>query len=77
MMTILISLFAVAWVAAALIGSQAYFRGEQSKPIHERNWGSESFDFLAKSFTGKETDYMERVPAYVVVDTYAGKRIGK
>ena len=77
MMTILISLFAVAWVGAALIGSQVYFRGEQSKPIHERNWGSESFDFLAKSLTGKETDYMERVPAYVVVDTYAGKRIGK
>ena len=56
MMTILISLFVVAWVAAALIGS-------------------ESFDFLAKSFTGKETDYMERVPAYVVVD--ASKRIEK
>ncbi|MGB3758628.1 MAG: hypothetical protein WBA07_19975 [Rivularia sp. (in: cyanobacteria)] len=76
-MTILISLFAVAWVAVALIGSQAYFRGEQTKPIHERNWGSESFDFLAKSLTGEETNYMERVPAYVVVDTYTGKRIGK
>ncbi|WP_414624429.1 photosystem II protein, Psb35-related [Calothrix sp. CCY 0018] len=77
MMTILISLFVVAWVAAALIGSQAYFRGEQRKPIHERNWASESFDFLAKSITGEETDYMERVPAYVVVETYASKRIGK
>jgi hypothetical protein len=76
MMIILISLFVVGWVAAALIGSQAYFRGEQRKPIHERNWSSESFDFLAKSVTGKETDYMERVPAYVV-DAYTAKQIGK
>lgn len=76
MIAILISLFVVGWVAAALIGSQAYFRGEQRKPIHERNWGSESFDFLAKSVTGKETDYMERVPAYVV-DAYTAKRISK
>ncbi len=35
MMTILISLFVVAWVAAALIGSQAYFRGE-TKKTHPR-----------------------------------------
>lgn len=76
MMTILISLFLVGWVAAALIGSQAYFRGEQRKPIHERNWSSESFDFLAKSVTGKETDYMERVPAYAI-DAYAGKQMGR
>ena len=76
MMTILISLFVVAWAAAALIGTQAYFRGEQRKPIHERNWSSESFDFLAKSVTGKETDYIERVPAYAI-DSYAGKEMGR
>lgn len=49
---------------AALIGSQAYFRGEQTKPIHERNWRSESFDQLAKSVTGQATDIGDRVPAY-------------
>ena len=76
MIAILISVFVIGWVAAALIGSQAYFRGEQRKPIHERNWGSESFDFLAKSVTGKETDYIERVPAYAI-DAYAAKQIGK
>jgi len=75
MLTILIALFVVGWVAAALIGTQAYFRGEQRKPIHERNWNSESFDFLAKSVTGKETDYIDRVPAYGM-DAYASKQMG-
>ncbi len=74
MFTVLISLFVVGWVAAALIGSQAYFRGEQRKPIHERNWNSESFDFLAKSVTGQETDYIERVPAYRI-DAYTSKQM--
>lgn len=64
MIVILISLFVVGWVAVALIGTQAYFRGEQTKPIHERNWRSESFEDLAKSVTGTETDYSDRVPAY-------------
>jgi hypothetical protein len=64
MMTFLIALFVIGWVAVALIGTQAYFRGEQTKPIHERNWRSESFEKLAESFTGVETDYNERVPAY-------------
>lgn len=63
-MVLLISLFIIAWVAASIIGTQAYFRGEQTKAIHERNWNSKSFDQLAKSFTGKETNYLERVPAY-------------
>lgn len=63
-MAILISLFVIGWVAAALIGTQAYFRGEQSKPIHERNWRSDRFEQLAESFTGQKTDYSERVPAY-------------
>ena len=74
MITVLIALFVVGWIAAALIGAQAYFRGEQTKPIHERNWNSESFDFLAKSVTGKETDYIERVPAYRM-DAYASNQM--
>lgn len=64
MIALLISLFVIGWVAAALIGSQAYFRGEQTKPIHERNWRSDSFDQLAKSVTGQSTDFNDRVPAY-------------
>ena len=64
MIALLISLFVVGWVAVALIGSQAYFRGEQTKPIHERNWRSDSFDQLAQSVTGQSTDYGDRVPAY-------------
>ncbi|MBF2034861.1 MAG: hypothetical protein IGR92_05105 [Leptolyngbyaceae cyanobacterium T60_A2020_046] len=64
MFTLLIALFVIGWVAAALIGSQAYFRGEQTKPIHDRNWRSESFEKLARSITGRETDNNERVPAY-------------
>ncbi|WP_035987853.1 photosystem II protein, Psb35-related [Leptolyngbya sp. KIOST-1] len=64
MFALLISLFVVGWVAVALIGSQAYFRGEQTKPIHERNWRSTSFDRLAQSITGRSTDAEDRVPAY-------------
>jgi hypothetical protein len=64
MFALLISLFVVGWVAVALIGSQAYFRGEQTKPIHERNWRSDSFDQLAQSVTGQSTNGVDRVPAY-------------
>ncbi|MCU0545082.1 MAG: hypothetical protein MUE44_23390 [Oscillatoriaceae cyanobacterium Prado104] len=63
-MTIVIALLIVGWVAASVIGTQAYFLGEQSKPIHSRNWNSESFEQLAKSVTGQEIDYSVRVPAY-------------
>ena len=73
-MTLLIAVIITGWVAAALIGTQAYFRGEQTKPIHERNWNSDSFETLAKSFTGKETDYSERVPAYGM-DAYASNNL--
>jgi hypothetical protein len=73
-MTILIGLFIMGWVAAAVIGTQAYFRGEQTKPIHERNWNSDSFEQIAKSVTGKTTDYAERVPAYGM-DAYASKNL--
>lgn len=65
-MLILIALLVVGWVAAAVIGTQAYFLGEQSKPIHERNWNSDSFEELAESVTGTETDYSTRTPGYQV-----------
>ena len=71
-MTILIALFVVGWVAAAVIGTQAYFLGEQSKPIHERNWRSESFEKLAESITGSEIDYSQRTPAFEV-DAYTSQ----
>jgi hypothetical protein len=74
MMTVLIALFVVGWVAAAIIGTQAYFLGEQSKPIHERNWRSRSFEQLSTSITGKEIDYAERVPAYSL-DAYTSRSL--
>lgn len=69
-MVILVALFIVGWVAAAVLGTQAYFRGEQSKPIHERNWRSESFEQLAESVTGTQIDYDSRVPAFGNLDAY-------
>lgn len=69
-MTILIALFIVGWIATAVLGTQAYFRGEQSKPIHERNWRSNSFEQLATSVTGTETDYSDRIPAFTI-DAYS------
>ncbi|GAB4134262.1 MAG: hypothetical protein Fur0046_05870 [Cyanobacteria bacterium J069] len=72
-MTLLIALFVIGWVAAALIGTQAYFRGEQSKPIHERNWRSESFEQLASILTGASVDYDTRVPAYQTLDAYSSR----
>lgn len=63
-MTFLIALIVMGWVAAALLGTQAYFRGEQSKPIHERNWRSQSFEQLSVAVTGTEISYDDRVPAY-------------
>lgn len=72
--TILTALFVMGWAAVALLGTQAYFRGEQTKPVHERNWRSESFEKLAESITGIETDYNERVPAYAM-DAYASRSL--
>ncbi len=73
-MTILIALFIVGWAAAAIIGTQAYFLGEQTKPIHPRNWRSSSFEKLAKSITGTEIDYSTRVPAYGM-DAYGSETL--
>lgn len=73
-MGIVIGLFVVGWMAAAVIGTQAYFRGEQTKPIHQRNWRSESFEQLSKSITGTEIDYSQRVPAYQM-DAYTSNNL--
>lgn len=71
-MTILIALFVVGWVAAAALGTQAYFRGEQSKPIHERNWRSKSFESLSEVVTGRKVDYSTRTPsALQTLDAYS------
>lgn len=74
MTTLLIAVIAVAWIAGSIIGTQAYFLGEQTKPIHERNLKSDSFEQLAKSFTGKETNHAERVPAFAL-DAYASANL--
>ncbi|MGD2182705.1 photosystem II protein, Psb35-related [Lusitaniella coriacea] len=71
---ILTGLFIAGFGAATILGTQAYFRGEQTKPIHERNWNSESFEEIAQSVTGKETDYSKRTPAYGL-DAYSGNTI--
>lgn len=73
MTTLLILLFVAGWVAAALIGTQAYFRGEQTKPIHERNWRSESFEQLAETITGNKADYVNRDHAFGQMDAYQSR----
>jgi hypothetical protein len=75
-MTILTSLLIVGWIAGSVLGSLAYFLGEQSKPIHERNWRSESFEKLAKSITSMDIDYSDRTPAYAM-DAYASRTLAK
>lgn len=73
---VLLSALVIGWVAAAILGTQAYFRGEQTKPIHQRNWNSKSFDRLAESFTGQETDYSDRTPANPL-DAYTGSPVAR
>ncbi len=75
MLLFLAGLFVLGWAAAAILGTQAYFRGEQSKPIHERNWRSEGFETLAQSITGQETDYNQRTPGYGPLDAYTSSLI--
>ena len=74
MTTLLIAVLLIGWIAAAVIGTQAYYLGEQTKPIHERNLKSESFEQLAKSFTGREIDYSQRIPA-LALDTYTSQNL--
>lgn len=76
MTTLLIAVILIGWTAASVIGTQAYFRGEQTKPIHERNLKSESFELLAKSFTGQDTDHGNRIPAFAL-DTYTSNNLTK
>lgn len=71
MMTLLVSVILVGWAAAAILGTQAYFRGEQSKPIHARNWRSESFEKIAQTFTGEVTDHAQRTPGFDVADAFS------
>lgn len=59
-MFLLISLSVIGWVAASVLGTQAYFRGEQTKPIHARNINSESFARLAIVITGQGADLYEQ-----------------
>uniref|UniRef100_B8HUV6 Uncharacterized protein n=1 Tax=Cyanothece sp. (strain PCC 7425 / ATCC 29141) TaxID=395961 RepID=B8HUV6_CYAP4 len=71
MLLFVIALFVAGWVAAAVLGTQAYFLGEQTKPIHERNWRSESFEKLSEVITGQAIDHNNRVPsAYGQLDAY-------
>ncbi len=74
MTTLLIAVFLIGWVAASVIGTQAYFKGEQTKPIHERNLKSESFEQIAKSVTGEEIDYSKRTLAFGL-DAYASNNL--
>jgi hypothetical protein len=71
-MVILSVLFVVGWVAVAALGTMAYFLGEQSKPIHERNWRSHSFEQLSAAITGQGIDYSTRTPAALItLDAYS------
>lgn len=74
MTTILITLIVAGWVAVAIIGTQTYFLGEQTKPIHERNWRSESFEAIAVPITGQATNYATRTPIYSG-DAYSSRRL--
>ncbi|WP_448570853.1 photosystem II protein, Psb35-related [Trichothermofontia sp.] len=76
-MAIVISVLIVGWVAASVIGTQAYFRGEQTKPIHERNWRSASFEKLSEAVTGQSIDYSIRTPAFEVADAYTSNRLSR
>ncbi len=71
MFTALFAVIVIGWVAAAVLGTQAYFRGEQRKPIHGRNWNSSAFEQVAASVTGERTDYSERTPGFDVAEASA------
>jgi hypothetical protein len=74
-MIVIATLFVVGWIAVAALGSLAYFLGEQTKPIHERNWRSASFETLSESITGTQIDYSTRVPAFNVADAYTSNAL--
>ncbi len=68
---LLIAVIVVGFIAGITLGSQAYFRGEMSKPIHERNWNSDSFGQLAESITGLKMTAVDREPGFEVGDAFA------
>ena len=74
---LLIGVLVSGFIAGITLGSQAYFRGEMTKPIHERNWNSSSFDSLAEVLTGEAMDSMERQPGFNVNDAYASSAIAQ
>ena len=72
---LLIGVLVSGFIAGVTLGSQAYFRGEMTKPIHERNWNSSSFDSLAEVVTGTPADSVQREPGFDVNDAYASSMI--
>ena len=74
---LLISVVVIGFIAAITLGSQAYFRGEMTKPIHERNWNSNSFDSLAEVLTGESMDQFNRQPGFEAGDAYASAVIAQ
>ncbi|MEM9136896.1 MAG: hypothetical protein AAGB01_06070 [Cyanobacteria bacterium P01_F01_bin.42] len=59
------------FLAAVTLGTQAYFRGEMTKPIHQRNWNSSAFERLAQTLTGESINDANRIPGFEVGDAYA------
>jgi len=70
----LTAFFIIGWVAAAILGTQAYFKGELTKPIHDRNWNSQGFEQFAAVVAGETSDYNNRVPGFNA-DAYISKQI--
>ena len=74
---LLISVVVIGFIATITLGSQAYFRGEVTKPIHERNWNSSAFDALAETVTGEKVDQFNRQPGFEVGDAYTSTVIAQ
>ena len=75
--TLLIAVLVAGFIAGITLGSQAYFRGEMSKPIHERNWNSESFNQLAETVTGLSMAEVDREPGFDVTDAFASRALAQ
>ncbi len=75
--TLLIAVIVVGFIAGITLGSQAYFRGEMTKPIHERNWNSDSFGQLAETVTGLKMVDVEREPGFEVNDAFASNALAQ
>ncbi len=71
MFTVLFAIIVVGWVAAAVLGTQAYFLGEQSKPIHQRNWNSEGFELVAIAVTAQRAG--DRTPGFQAGDAFSSR----